>query len=297
MQTKSKKPIIFMVSFIILFGCSKVPNQGISEAEKQFSMAIPVSDMNKSIRIKVIYEKEYYSSGSDINLMLENKTSYFISFDTNPPVQLLRNMDTQWIEVENAITYLDTMLLYPQSEPGLNLQTTTVKPILDQNSAGAVNTLIPLRILVVGEIMNGDTPTGKQVGAYLDVFIKPTPDLIKTTEPIIYSTKTGANNQKGKIEGIVTSASEVAEPLSDVIIDLTFHPLFSESNQKKIIATTKTDLQGRFSFDNVEPDVYALQTTLFLVAGGSCGDFDLTKIIRIETGTIATVNLTMKCAP
>jgi len=286
-----------MISFVILIGCSKVPTQDISEAEKQFATIIPVSDMNKSVRIKVINKQEFYSSGSDISIILENKSSYFISFDTDMPIKLLRNIDAQWVDVENVITYLDTMLLNPKSEPGLNFQTTSVKPMLGKNDSGNTNALIPLRIVVVGEIMNGDTPTGKQAGAYIDVLIKPAPDLVKTTEPIIYSTNSANNNLRGKIEGFVTSIGEVPEPLSDVIIDLTFHPLFSGNDQNKIIATTKTDLQGRFSFDNVEPGIYALQTTLFLGTDGSCGDFDLTKIIKIETGTIATINLTMKCAP
>lgn len=277
----------------MLFGCSKAANQGISEAEKQFSMVIPVSDMNKSIRIKLLGEEEKYSSGSAIYLILENKSSDFISFDKNTQIKLLRNMDTQWLEVENASTYSDTVVLDPQSEPGLNMQTTVVKPILNQNSSSDTNALIPLRIVIVGEIMNGSTPTGKKVGAYIDVFLNPAPNLVKTTQPIIYSTKSDANNHTGKIEGIITSVDKVGEPLPDVIIDLILHPLFN--NQNKTIATTKTDLQGRFSFENVEPGIYALQTTLFLGKGGSCGDFDLTKIVRIETATIATINLTLKC--
>ena len=77
------------------------------------------------------------------------------------------------MEVKNAITYSGTMLLSPQGKPLLNLQYTDVKPILDETNLSGSNTSVLLRIVIIGEIMEGDTRTGKNVGAYVDVFLKP----------------------------------------------------------------------------------------------------------------------------
>jgi len=277
---------------LLLVGCE---NKTTSEAEKQFAAKVAVADMNKSLNMKLIGEQEYYLPGSQIDLILENRTSDTISFNEGEQIKLLANIDSQWIEIANDHTYSGTMLLYPpQSQQGLNFGSTTVKPNLEQNIPDNEDSLIPLRVVVIGEIKNADNTVERKVGAFVDVLIKPNRSLTKTTEPIIYLTESNISNSGGKIEGTIISFAD-EQPLSDVLVDLVLHPFFNQGDSGRAIATTKTDAQGRFLFENVEPGVYALQTTNFMRSGGSCGDYDLSKIIKIEVGMIAEVNLSLKC--
>ena len=297
MKDKTKFVLLFFLSLSILFGCSKQSNTNTSEIEKQFAAAIPVTDMNKSLSMIVDSKKQYFSLGDDIPLIVENKSSHFISFDVNTHIRMLRSTGSQWMEVKNAITYSGTLLLSPHGKPLLDFRHTDVKPILDQSSLSDINTIVPLRIVIIGEIMNGDTPTGKKVGAYVDVPVKPTKEVIEPTEAIIYSTDASINNNIGKIEGIIKSADEAGKPLPNVIVHLKYHPFFNENNQTEAIGVTKTDSQGKYSFDDVEPGVYVLQTTVVLEQGGSCDNFDLSKFIKVEVGSVATVNLNLTCNP
>jgi hypothetical protein len=85
------------------------------------------------------------------------------------------------------------------------------------------------------------------------------------------------------------------KPLPEVVVDLEHHPFFNQNNPSKVLARTKTDSQGRYSFDNVEPGIYTLQIRININQGGPCEILDLTKIIKIEIGTLATVNLGLTC--
>ncbi len=81
--------------------------------------------------------------------------------------------DLHWTEVKNAITYTATMILSPEGTVLLDTQYTSVKPILDQSGFDTNGKDILLRIVIIGEIMNGEVRTKEKVGAYVDVVLKP----------------------------------------------------------------------------------------------------------------------------
>lgn len=220
-------------------------------------------------------------------MIVENKSSHFF-FDKSTYTKVLRNTGTQWVEVENDITYSGTSLLAPPKTSLLNLHYPNVKPVLDENNLHVTSLFIPIRIVIVGEIMDEDKPTGKKVGAYVDMSLK-------LDQPIIYSTETITQGNRGRIQGIITSASDLNKSLPEVVVELEHHPFFEKNNPSKVLARTTTDSQGKFSFDNVEPGVYTLQIRISINQGGPCEILDLTKIIKIEAGTVATMNLGLTC--
>jgi hypothetical protein len=126
-----------------------------------------------------------------------------------------------------------------------------------------------------------------------------TPDVSLTETPTIptyviaVSTAEIITFNGGSIHGIITSADKINEPWPNVTVMLETHPFFNESNRIKVIATTTTDSQGRFSFNQVEPGVYALHTRISLI--GVCESTNLSKHIDVEVGSVVSVNLLLTC--
>jgi len=166
--------MMFFILAVVLFGCSKQSKASVSELEKQFSTAFPLDDMNKSLQIALESKTASFTPGSEIDLIVYNKSPYSLCFDNSSRMRLLGSPDNlQWAEVKNAITYSATMILSPKGTVLLDTQYTWVRPILDQSSLNVQQTDILLRIVIVGEVMEKENRTGKKVGAYVDVVLKP----------------------------------------------------------------------------------------------------------------------------
>jgi hypothetical protein len=160
-----------MMSFllaIILFSCSNQPNVNTSALEENFSKLVPLTDMNESLQLAVDTDRPAFQPG-EIGLVIHNQSPYFLSFDSETHIRLLGSRDRMhWEEVNNALTYSGEMQLSPKGTILLDIDYTVVKPILDQS-----NSDILLRVVLVGEIMKDDTPTGEEVGAFVDVVLQP----------------------------------------------------------------------------------------------------------------------------
>jgi hypothetical protein len=174
MRKMSKWLVLYFLLTIALLSCAKQSNTNSDELEKQFSTVVPISDMNRSIQVVVDNKNTSFKSGSEIVLIIYNKSSDFIYFDTSSFIKLMGSSDDlRWVEVKNAITYMDTILLSPEGIVLLDSQYTVVQPILDQSVLDAGNENVRGRIVVIGEIMKGETRTGQKVSAYVDVILKP----------------------------------------------------------------------------------------------------------------------------
>jgi hypothetical protein len=80
--------------------------------------------------------------------------------------------DAEWIEVKNVITYSGLLIISPQGTPLLDDASTRVQPEVNDKLRSAKEKEL-LRIVVTGEIIENDKPTGKLVGAYVDVYVTP----------------------------------------------------------------------------------------------------------------------------
>lgn len=167
--------MIFLILAGTLLGCSRNSATSITELDKQFATAVPLADINKSLEITIDpNESSFAQSNPDIALLIYNKSQSFIYLDSNSFVRLLVSTDNlHWTDVENAITYDGAMTLSPKGTPLFDVEYTWAKPILDQTFMSTDNKEILMRIIVVGEVMNGDTLTGQNVAAYVDVFLTP----------------------------------------------------------------------------------------------------------------------------
>jgi hypothetical protein len=291
----TKKYTLFLLVIVILFGCSKQPNDNLSVKDKQFAITVHDVDMNENLSVVVESKKEQFSSGSEIPLLIVNKSSHSISLQMNTDLKLLMYTSDQWVEIQNSLKYSgDNLLLSPQGNIPSDQLRIFVKPVFDEDILEDENASVLLRVVVLGETMTGETPTGENVGAYTDVSLKDS--AAKPTYVIIQSTAETITFDGGAIRGSITSADKVGEPLPNVIIQLETHPFFNESNQIKIIATTTTDADGNYYFDQVEPGIYALHTKILLMQGGACESTDWSKSIKIEIGSVVTANLSLACS-
>lgn len=159
---------------VALCGCSKHLDTNVSELERQFSITVPLSDMNNSLQIATNSQDSTFKSGSEIELTIYNKSLHSLYFDNITHMRLFSSSDNlHWTEVKNAITYTATMILSPEGTILLDTQYTSVKPIVDQSEFDINGEDILLRIVIIGEIMNGEVRTKEKVGAYVDVVLKP----------------------------------------------------------------------------------------------------------------------------
>ena len=146
----------------------------MNESDKQFLTAVPASDINKSLQVVLEDDESYFEWGSDINLLIYNRSDHSIYFDDNMFVRLLVSSDNnQWLDVENEIEYVGPRLASPRGTPLLDFEHIVVRPVLDKATLNNDKKDHLLRIVVIGEIMEGDTHTGDNVAAYVDVFLTP----------------------------------------------------------------------------------------------------------------------------
>lgn len=157
----------------MLLSCSKSPGTDSNSQEDNFLTAIPIKDMNQSLVLYVDSEQTRFRSGSEIRLITQNKSSKFIYFAEDTSITLLMLREDNWIEVKNEITHTGSITLSPEGTPLLDLRYTYIKPILEQDLANNSQKDLPLRIVMIGEIVKNDVRTGESVGAYVDVYVSP----------------------------------------------------------------------------------------------------------------------------
>jgi hypothetical protein len=168
-----KFTILSWLFAVFLIACSKQSN--VSDLEKNFATLIPIDDMNHSLVLLLEGADTSFSSGSRINMRIYNKSQHYLYFENETHMRILASPDDlQWKEVENSFTYAtSSMTLSPEGTILLDDAFRWAIPILDESFVGNGNSEIPLRIVVIGEIMKDDAHTGQLVGAFVDVSMKP----------------------------------------------------------------------------------------------------------------------------
>lgn len=172
---KSINKILFMTwAVLMLSACSSHLNTTSKDLEQNFKIVVPITDMNGSLIIAIDSDKEVFRPDDKIPLSVENMSAQKIRFDyADNYIKLFIVRDNQWIEVENDLTYSGSRILSPVGTLLLNLDYTWVRPVFKEDMFDAKNKERLLRIVMIGEILERDLPSGNQVGAYVDVYIRP----------------------------------------------------------------------------------------------------------------------------
>ena len=176
---KHKINLVVLCCFlsVTLMSClNRVDNQA-SDIEKNFLLTVPVADMNKTLQLSVDGDQKVFRFGSEIDLTIHNMSKYSVMFDTSSSPKLFIIRNGEWVEVNNEITYSGATVMSPKGTILLDQNRTIVKPVLDKTILNTNEQEVSLRVVVICEILENDVRTGKLVGAYVDVILKPGSDI------------------------------------------------------------------------------------------------------------------------
>jgi hypothetical protein len=155
-------------------GCSNSSQTVSKSLEDSFQANFPVVDMNKTFQVKVNDDQALFEQNSEILLTFNNLSPDTLDFPTDPFIKLFVIEDGNWVEIKNKFTYSGSLELAPQGTILLDTSEVTIKPELDdQMKEVQKNGSTLVRVLMIGEIIQNNAHTGKFVGAYTDIFLKP----------------------------------------------------------------------------------------------------------------------------
>lgn len=171
MKKYIKHITIIGLMIISLVECSSLPNTDTSDIQELLGVDGSVSNVNASLQVKVEGDKKSFPLDAEITLLIYNESSRFLLFTGEHYVRLLTLNDGEWIEVANKLTYSGSQTLSPKGTILLDQTSTWAKPQITEQIFTPDEKVLPLRIVVVGEIVENDVRTGEFAAAYVDVDI------------------------------------------------------------------------------------------------------------------------------
>lgn len=169
-QIRTIALLFFLMSNML--GCSSQQNTVSSKMEEEFQSIFPSMTFNESFQLDVYSDENIFKSGPDIPLIFTNKSPHQILFPTDSFIRLFIIRDDEWLEIDNKNTYSGLLILDPEGTPLMDFNVTGVRPAID-NFGTSKRKVELLRILMIGESIENNIHTGKLVGAYVDVYIRP----------------------------------------------------------------------------------------------------------------------------
>ena len=172
MQTKLNLGLIVFFLLTTILGCSSPLESIPNNIEENFLAIVPVSNMNDNLLIEVEGNQEQFQPGSEIRILIYNNSSQSIFLAEDPFLKIFTIKEGDWVEVKDEITRFGSQVLSPKGTILLDQSYTRAKPALTRGEMNSNLKDLPVRIVVVGEIMENDVRTGELVGAYVDVYIE-----------------------------------------------------------------------------------------------------------------------------
>jgi hypothetical protein len=160
---------ILVLVLISLLGCSGGANTVSDDMEIKFQATFPGVEMNKAFSLKVRTPEKTYQLGSGILFTLNNLSPHRISFPPDSFIRILAKNNGEWIELDNSATYSGELVLAPQGTLLLDRGLTGLRPVVPANKLNEVEDELLVRIVMVGEIVKDNVPTGQYVGSYIDI--------------------------------------------------------------------------------------------------------------------------------
>lgn len=141
-----------------------------SNGDAGFWESFSVIQPDGSLSLELVDGEAPSGASALVNMVLVNMSQNDILFPPGNGARLfvLSQPDGSWIEIGNRAVYVgsgDT--LAPSSDPpGNSVALITVAPDLE-----GIKLPASLRVIVVGDVVSGGTPTGQQASAYSDIVV------------------------------------------------------------------------------------------------------------------------------
>mgnify|MGYP007068807750 CR=1 FL=1 len=140
------------------------------EDNDAFADFLAIKDVNDSLAVTYLDFMSEGQIGSSISLDIRNSSNNKIGFPDDWGVRIYLKTDDVWMEVSNKTTYYQTheIVLEPANDEFGSVGSTIANPdILNESNP------VTIRVIVVGNIMNGDVLTDEQAAAYVDITLHP----------------------------------------------------------------------------------------------------------------------------
>lgn len=147
-----------------------------SPKEKAFADLYPVISFNEYIYLQEdtsVRTMSWYRYSSDIFIIVKNITNkeILLLIKDGPDLWIYDGIEQKWNKIFDRGEYIDfsDTIIYPEKKN--RIENTWIIPI-DPN-IGERDKLTMIRVVVLGEVMENNQPTGKKVGGYLDITYQP----------------------------------------------------------------------------------------------------------------------------
>jgi predicted small lipoprotein YifL len=160
-----KKAIVALLLiglFLSTAGCSLVG------PEKMPGVDIPLESMNDKLQLSAPSEINTYKVGDDLYMVLVNLSDKVVILPQDYGVHIYEQVNNQWEIVKNGIEN-------PQGEKEVSPKSNQPFPEVIVIASPLVfsDQPVKLRVVVVGNYEENGKPDGEEVGAYVDVTMKP----------------------------------------------------------------------------------------------------------------------------
>jgi len=130
---------------------------------------IGIADINRSLTL-TLSSQNAYKPGTDIEFDIHNMSPYEVLLPADYGAKIFMARDTGWLELKNNLEYHgEVELLSAASGPLLSEFPAIVRPAFGPDVNLQPQNIV--RILVAGELMNGQAKPVSQVGAYVDIIL------------------------------------------------------------------------------------------------------------------------------
>jgi len=156
--------MVFALFCIMVSGCGSfgaaAPDVGVLESELNTRLELVVPDGWNS-----------YTTDDEIGMVINNISDEPILFDHYFGARLFFLQDNQWVETENAMTFMnmDAILLEPNAELDFHKK----HPAVVHPALPDLGKKYTLRIYLIGNVCKDGQPTSTKTAVYIDLDLKP----------------------------------------------------------------------------------------------------------------------------
>ena len=166
-----RNPFRILFLLLVLANITSCSPKALQSKEAAFSRIVPLSEMNTRLKFMALDSSEKpYKIGSSIELALENTSSNRVIFPSDYGIKIFTYQNGKWISINNLTKYIPegNTQVSPKGPDNPGIIGVGFFPDLSNDGRP-----IELRVVVIGDVYEGENPTGEKASAYIDITLQP----------------------------------------------------------------------------------------------------------------------------